>query len=343
MIDAIEERAYQILAQSASAVVTYRLRCDVLRQSPAALELREAHQKLQNSVNIQSLTAAQWADGSWGAFHSKDTKCKQAIPTTEIGVERALALGLDASHLVLEKATAYIVSIMEGKRSFPDHQERNDRWQTGMRLFLAATLARIQPTNPLLMADRTLWRTIAQQTFQSGTYRAEDEIAVHRELTGATVKESYLVLNGRYQLTLLGSQPGLLSPELESVLLQWLWARPAGIGYLGIPLRTQPPDKPSEIDRWLASLELLARSFPGWVQVAQPAIDWLWAQQNAAGLWDFGPRPASIANLPLSDSWRRKESRIFDWSTRVLTLLRNYSDPVARAAQPVCKETLDGL
>ncbi|HRW05891.1 MAG TPA: hypothetical protein P5121_12385 [Caldilineaceae bacterium] len=341
MIAAIEERAHRILVQSPGAVVNYRLRRDVLRQAPDAHELHDARKKLQTSATIQAVRAAQWADGSWGAFHSKATKRKQPIPTTEIGVERALALGLDASHGVLEQAAAYIVDVMEGRRSFPDHQERNDRWQTGMRLFLAATLARMQPANPLLATDRALWHTIAQRTFQSGTYRAEDEIAAHRELTGATVKESYLVLNGRYQLTLLGSQPGLLSTKLENALLQWLWARPAGIGYLGIPLSEPPPDQPGEVDRWLASLELLARSFPGWVQVAQPAIDWLWAQQNAARLWDFGPRPASIANLPLSDSWRRKDQRVFDWSTRVLTLLRSYSDPVASAVQSVCKETLN--
>jgi hypothetical protein len=326
MIEAIEDKAQRIIEQSPGGVVEFRLLRDVFRQSPEAMVLREARKKLKDSLNIQELAGEQWADGGWGAFHSRSTKLKQKIPSTEVGVERALALGLDVSHLVLEKAAEYIVEIMEGRIEFPDYHEKNDRWQTGMRLFLASTLSLIQPDHPILDEDRVLWHAIAQKAFQSGTYSVEDEIAAHAEITGATVKSSYLVLNNRYQLNILGSKPGTVSKELEIAILKWLWKRPDGIGYLEIPLSGQPPVKPGQIDRWLASLELLARTFPAWVQFAQEAIDWLWKQQNAQGYWDFGSRPGSMANLPLSDSWRSKDNRVFDWTTRVLVLLRKYCD-----------------
>jgi hypothetical protein len=73
---------------------------------------------------------------------------------------------------------------------------------------------------------------------------------------------------------------------------------------------------------------LLARGFPSWTRFAQASIAWLWAQQNGQGYWDFGPRPSSISNLPLSDSWRSKDNRVFDWTTRVLILLRKYCDEI---------------
>jgi hypothetical protein len=161
---------------------------------------------LANSENIQELVREQWPDGGWSAFHSRSTKRKQKIPSTEVGVERALALGLRASDPVLERAAQYILKIMEGELIFPDYHEK--------------------------------------------------------------------------------------------------------------------------IDRWLASLELLARTFPTWIYRAEEAVGWLWAQQNEQGYWDFGLRPYSTANLPLSDNWRNRKNRIFDWTTRVLILLKKYADGV---------------
>jgi hypothetical protein len=215
---------------------------------------------------------------------------------------------------------------MQGDADFPDREEKNDRWQTGKRLFLASTLSRIDPDHPALHRDRQLWHEIAERAFRSGRYRQRDEIEAHAELTGATVKDSYLVLGGKYQLNLLGSAPGLLSGELEKALLRWLWDRPEGIGYLGVPLMRTPPPKPGPVERWLGSLELVSRLFPAWTQFGQPVMEWLWDQRGEAGEWDLGPRARSSATLPLSDHWRSRRNRQHDWTTRVLLLLRQYTE-----------------
>jgi hypothetical protein len=329
MINAIQATAHRILEKSPDDVVRYRLLRDVLKKPASDAQLRQARENLSNSLNVQELAREQWADGGSGAFHSRSTHLKLKIPSTEVGVERALALGLDATHPILDRTTGYLLRIIKGEVPFPDYHEKNDRWPTGMRLFQASTLSLIHPQHPVLEDDRKLWLSIAGMAFQSGTYHEKDEIEAHARFTGATVKDNYLVLNGRYQLNILGSIPGKLPLELERALLRWLWQRPDGIGYLGIPLNREPPATAGQIDRWLASLELLARSFPSWVNFARGAIDWLWNHRNEQGCWDFGTRPASISNLPLSDSWRRKENRVFDWTTRVLVLLRKYTESVA--------------
>ena len=327
MIGDIQYTTHKILSGNPGPAVRYRLLRDVLRVSPDSPELQQARADLYNSQNIRELAGEQWTDGGWGAFHSRSTQLKQKISSTEVGVERALALGLDAEHTILQKASSYILSIMQGEKAFPDYQEKNDRWPTGMRLFLASTFSLIHPAHPILDADRELWRTIAQRTFQSGEYCEQDEIDAHADLTGATVKGSYLVLNNRYQLNILGSIPGLLPTKLETALLKWLWHRPDGIGYLEVPLHQPPqPDHSGQMDRWLASLELLARGFPTWLKVAQPAIEWLLTQKDDQGFWDFGPRPSSISFFPLSDNWRSRQNRVFDWTTRVMILLRKYLD-----------------
>jgi hypothetical protein len=327
MKKAIEDLALEILGQDPALVVRYRLLRDVLKVNPGDSELQHARRAVENSRSIQGLAAEQWEDGSWGAFHSRDSRRRQKIITTEVGVERGLNLGLDTSHPVLINASEYVRNVMLGKIIFPDRHEKNDRWSTGLRLFLASTLSLIHPRDPLLDADRVLWSEIADRTFQSGEYNAENEIQAHAELTGATVEGSYLVISGKYQLNILGSTPGTLPQYLELVLLQWLWGKQDSIGYLGIPLGNLPPNqKPGPFDRWLVSLELLARLFPAWVNFAQNPIEWIWEQRNTQGFWDFGPRPASMTYLPLSDNWRRRKDRQFDWTTRILILLRRYLD-----------------
>lgn len=328
MLNTFMDTAQKMLERDPGPVVRYRLLRDVLRLSADAADLQAAQQNLEHSRCIRALAAEQWPDGSWGAFHSRDTQVRQRIPTTEVGVDRALALGLDASHPVLAKASEYLLRVMRGDIAFPDRPERNDRWQVGVRLFVSSTLSLVHPDHPALDADRALWYEIARRTFRSGQYSAADEIAAHAELTGATVKDSYLVLSGKYQLNLLGSVRGTLPQALETALLRWLWERPQGIGYLAVALNREPPCAGGQLDRWLASLELLARLSPSWVCLAKPAIGWLWEQRYAHGLWDFGARSSSTASLPLSDSWRGAQNRALDWTTRILVLLRRYCDDV---------------
>jgi hypothetical protein len=322
----IEHIAHSILEQEPGEVVRFRLLRDVLRTPVTDPELREAREGLDRSHHVQILAGEQREDGGWGPFHSRSTKLKQRIISTEVGVERALALGLDRSHPILHRAADYIISVMEGEIPFPDYHEKNDRWTTGMRMFLASTLSLIVPDHPLLDKNRKLWVKIVRIAFQSGWYDENDEIQAHAELTGATVKDSYLVLNGRYQLNILGSVPGLLPDWLERALLEWLWQREDGIGYLEAPLGCPPPQRAGDFGRWMTSLELLSRLFPRWVFRAEEAIDWLWNERDDSGLWDFGSRASTSTTLPLSNSWHRRENRVFDWTTRVLVLLRRYLD-----------------
>lgn len=319
----IEAIAHKVLDLHPEPVPRYRLLREVLLKPPGDAEVREAQESLKTSQQVQTLVHEQRNDGSWGPFHSRDSRLNQMIPTTEAGVERALALGLTADHPVLQKAAAHILSILQGKSRFPDRHEKNDRWPTGMRLFLTATLSLIQPDHPLLTGDRSLWAEICRRTFASGVYSKEAEIRAHAELTGASVKDSYLVINGKYQLTLLGSIPGTLPRATETALMRWLWERPSGIGYLSVPLNKLPPgQRPGTIDRWLASHELLARRFPSWRGFATEIVDWLWRQRNEQGGWDFGARPTDNIRLPYSSDWRRSQTRFIDWTTRVLILLR---------------------
>jgi len=183
-------------------------------------------------------------------------------------------------------------------------------------------------TLPVLDEPWRLWVEIAERTFVSGEYDEEAEIRAHEALTGASVKDSYLVLNNRYQLELLVSRVDRLPRTVESALFDWVWHKSDGIGYLEIPLANLPRKfTAGTLDRLFTSIEIL-RYFPSWRKHAQNVIDWLWAQKNNADLWDLGQRAGMTVNFPLSENWREAKRRQHDWSTRVLALLRNYYDCV---------------
>ena len=323
-LDTIDEIAEGILARDPGTDGRIHLLRDALQRPPHSPEVVQAREDLATSRRVQELQREQWNDGSWGRLHSQDSSAGQKIGATEVGVERALALGLDAAHSVLYKASRYLTGILEGRILCRDRAEKNDRWDTGVRLFSAATLAWIQPDLPVLDAVWELWMNLARRTFASGAYDPEAEIRAHRELTGASVQHSYLVLDSKYALALLGARAAALPRDLEAALLRWVWHKEDGIGYLEEKVSRLPgPGESGHFERWFASLELLSR-FPVWRELASDVIRWFWDTRTPAGLWDFGPRSNLSIVLPLSESWRRQRARQVDWTTRVLVLLRRY-------------------
>ncbi len=326
----IEKTAERLLARDPDPVVRHRLLRDVLRALPGTPALAAARAALDDSRWVRELAREQRPDGSWGRFHSRDSTSAQRIGTTETGVERALALGLDAAHPVLEKAARYLMGILDGSIAFPDPPERNTRWPIGTRLFAAATLALLRPDDPILHGARGYWIGIARRSFASGTHDPVAELRAHRERSGLDIRElRYLDLGGKYQLALLGSRARALPTRLEAQLLDWICHRKNGIGYLSVPLSQWPvPVKAGRFERWLASHELLCR-FPSWRDFARACIGWLWERRNDRGMWDFGPRAPHSRVLPLSESWRKTASRERDHTVRILTLLRQAVDPLS--------------
>ncbi|MBN2227269.1 MAG: hypothetical protein JW763_07870, partial [candidate division Zixibacteria bacterium] len=146
-LEKIEQTAMRLLADNPDPVVRFRTLRDLLQRTPDDPELQTAGRDLAKSANVRLLLEEQEADGSWGRFHSQNIKIKRNIPTTELGVMRALALGLDRQQKPLKKAVKYIVSVLDGDLPFPDRAENNPRWPIGSKLFPATVLALIDPSH----------------------------------------------------------------------------------------------------------------------------------------------------------------------------------------------------
>lgn len=285
----VADLARALLATNVDPVVRYRILRDVLDAQVSPRLVAEAAREAERSPWVRRLIEAQRADGSWGRFHTENTREAGWPPTTEYAVERALALGLDRRHPVMRKAADYMAEVLAGRRAWPDPPERNDRWATGVQLITAATLALVDSDHPALDRVWGLWLEIVQRAFRSGTYDSQAEASAHRELTGASVQRSYLTLDNRYTITLLGRESRALPHALRKALLGWLCDKADGIGYLQVPLRNLPPGLTSNVlDRWLRSWEVLS-GIAGWHEYAGQAMVQLWAAQG--GVRGLGLRP----------------------------------------------------
>ena len=339
-LDVTKEVAEKILTNNPEPVVQLRLLRDVLRRPLDSAEVMQAKLNLSSNRWVQELKHEQWNDGSWGRFHTEDTKARQKIATTEAGVGRALALGLDASHPVLRRAVDYISRVIDGTLTWRDNREVSwglNWWKSGVQMISAATLAQIQPDLPILEKVWDLWYTIICRAFPSNKYNREQEIQAHLELLEISSLSRYaqekikedkaLAIFTKYHIMLLGSRADRFPRQLEKAYLTKIWNLDGGIGYLEVPLRVPPAqlfsEKSCHPDNWLTSIELLT-AFPSWRKLAGEAVGWLWQQRNERGFWDLGSRQSLSTSFPLSESWRKKSAREFDWTTRVLTLLRKY-------------------
>lgn len=322
-LEDVEELASLMLERTDEPVVRYRLLRDVLR-SPQTSVLRQERDKVLQSRHILELVSTQRKDGNWGRFHSRDGTDKRTAYTTETAVERGLALGLDAECTVFRRAISYMISVLEGIVVWPDPPEKNDRWPVGVQLITAATLAQVDPGNRSVDKVWEVWFEIARRAFASGSYDAHAEILAHRELTGASVKDSYLTIHNRYSLSLLAARSRQIPMELQRAIVKWIWRREKGVGYLHVALHDLPEcSSSSRMERWMRSLEILS-GFECWTQFSGEAVEWLWKSREKNDLWDFGSKGRCSTYYPLSESWRKKENRQIDCSTRALSLLRRF-------------------
>ncbi|MCX6094689.1 MAG: hypothetical protein NTY63_07725, partial [Candidatus Bipolaricaulota bacterium] len=321
--------AVQVLRREPDPPVRVRLLRDVLDAPSDDPRRRSAGDSLKDSPHVRLLMAEQRDDGSWGRLHSRDTHAAAAVPTTEWAVERAVALGVDRDHPMLRSAADHLAAVVTGRAAPSDPPERNDRWPTGVVLFAAATLALVDSEHPALDPVWALWHEIARRTFAGGTYDPDAETAAHRNLTGASIRGTYLTLENRYAVALLGSRADRVDPHVRAALYRWLWNHPKGLGYLAAPPAVPPSTNAASgfVERWIWSHELLASLSPH--AAVGPILDALEANRRDDGLWDLGSRASFASALPLSTTWRTKDTRAVDWTTRILALASRWmSDPL---------------
>ncbi len=320
MID-IERLGGDLLKLTSQPIPRYRILKDILAFPPGSPDLKKACQGVVSSRWYGELCFTQQSDGSWGRFHTRNSKVKARFPTTEIALTRALALGLDRTDPLLDRTYRYLLSVVEGTQKWPDPPEKHAGWDFNTHTISTATLARLNEQYPLLAEPARYWSEIVKDTFCNGVYDPQLEQKAHYERNPGIPKNKHLKLWSLYPIYLLSTRFAELNEPILDHFLEWIITKPGGIYYVCTDRVDQFPDLHSpHFNSWLSALELLAR-FPQAKPFLETAADWLMGQQNSNRLWDFGSKANNGYDLPLSASRHNPLDRQVDCTVRILNFL----------------------
>jgi hypothetical protein len=320
----IESSGYRLLELTGQPVPRWRILKDVLTLPDESDVVNATSAALLTSRWVKELEDTQQPDGTWGRFHSRDSKLHNRFPTTELAIRRALCLGLEKDSSLLQRSMGYMHGVLDGNAAWSDPAEKHEGWPVNLRSITAATLTSLDPTDPTIIDIARSWAQIAAEAFASGSYDPEAERAAHLRIHGIKTRGKYLKLASLYPLLLLSTPSSGLSLETEKALLNWVWQKHNGIYYIyGSCLAEAPALTSAHFVDWLRALSLLAR-FRTSKGVCASSIEWLWIQQDEQGLWDFGIAARNGYELPLSENWKDPLSRKIDCSIQVLALMRDF-------------------
>lgn len=272
----------------------------------------------------REIIALQQPDGSWGQFHS----LKSTGPfkyTTEMALRRLWILGYTKEDLCIQKALDYMKeSLATGE--IPDPREKSHNWDAFIALILS-TWIRIwekdwEPANRIARQ----WTRVMNQAFAGVGYDHEAYLQAQQEEFNEKPRGGRFVdFVSFYPVALL---PGCLEPDVERKYIDYILHHKEGMYYIYDKPLDQPPEWGTKQASWyLWAIELLLRyetagELMGFVR------EWLLESRLEDGRWDMGVKSNDKILLPLSDSWRKAETRIQDSTERVQRILQKIGDSV---------------
>ncbi len=306
----------------------------MLNQNPDPIVKHILINNILKAINNDYLYESKWyrqlkeeqnSNGSWGRFHSEDSKIKSIFRTTEEAINRCISIGIIKTDPILKRAIDYMERLLRKEENIQDWPEKNDRWETGVEMFIGGTLSLIDPENSILDDIFKKWLQIAQIAFKSGQYQYEDDRQSHKVINGISCEIQYLALNNKYAISILAARSKVIPADLRKKLIKWIWNKEKGIGYLrDFQLCSfHKVDDKYIVDTWFNALDIIS-NFKTWKVVCKYFIDYLINRNTNNSLWDFGKRATQNIIFPLSGNWKKKKNRIFDYSTKVLLLLDKY-------------------
>jgi hypothetical protein len=319
----IAEIANTILEQKPDPVIEHLLKTKILNQ-------RLPNNCVQSSGWYEKLKGEQRADGSWGRYHSANRLSTEEaaligmFPTTEAAVFRCCSMGLDKNDPIVQKAIVYLERVLKRETMIPDHPVRLQQWEQGIDLIGAAVLSLMDSENHVFDSIYDNYLKVFQTIFASGSYDAKKDAEAQLNILG--LKEGF-GLNNKFTLYLLSSRSNRIPKSLECNVLDWIWYYKPGVYYYkSFQLCSYEKATDAIIGAaMLPSMEILTK-FRFWRPVCKGFIEYLISRRGIDGYWDFGKKPNIMNEIPfpLSESWRGKNNRKFDYTTKVLLLLNAY-------------------
>lgn len=271
---------------------------------------------------VEELYQAQDPHGGWGKLRSKDYSVKAKIPTSSVGIERCLYIGLTVEDRdILFMAGEYLQSLLlgTGSEAVFEKNERAHPWQDAI---VCDLMEAITPNHPLCDETYRRWLYIADRAYADGEYSYERDRAAQHEIF--LTKENRLV---PMQSELLLKRRQEVPASLENAMLRHLGQRAYENGYFWEKTPDRLPESfvYKQTRRWFKTFNYI-NQFRGSEIYLANAVEWLLDNARGDGLWDWGPQ--------VKDPWgyfgyfscnrHYAHNRVVDCTIEILSFLKKY-------------------
>lgn len=267
----------------------------------------------------QQIISLQDKEGKWGYFHTLFFDSKSPI-TTEQALKRLEILGYTMEDKCIKNAVSYMNDCLVGIKEIPDKREKIHDWDIFTSLLLATWIRRFTTDNDSANQVAEKWAKVITIAFRDGEYNHQEYMKAYHEVLGMKPEGGRLIdFVNFYGVSIIN---GCLDPKTEKAVIKYIINKPDGIYYTYEKcIRELPQDFESKYASWyLGSIELIAK-YKSAKKELQFVVDWLKSNMKANGKWDMGSASKDGVYFPLSNDWRKKETREADCTERILRLL----------------------
>lgn len=272
----------------------------------------------------KQIIALQDEEGKWGCFHSLSQFYNAPI-TTEQALRRLEYLGYTIEDECIQKAVRYMNDCLIGENAIPDRREKVHDWDIFTSMILSTWIRRFTDDNPHANKVAERWAGVISAAFSSGKFDYDEYVRAYHEILGLKPKGGRLIdFVNFYPISLLCD---CLDKKTQESVMDYVLNRDDGIYYIYDKKISVLPEcfESRNASRYLAAVELLARYKSAQYKLKY-VVDWLRQNKNENGKWDMGKSVNDKMYFPLSDDWRKSETREADCTERIENLITAISD-----------------
>ncbi|MCP4159867.1 MAG: hypothetical protein GY760_07330 [Deltaproteobacteria bacterium] len=324
-------RAEELLKRDLDPIPKYRLMRNVLRINKNSAEMINVKKQVLETKLVREIVDQQRDDGSWVDFHSM-AQITNAPIRTEQAIRRLLLLGLDQDDLPVQKVFNYMEKFLLGELDYREPSMTRRDWDLLTKLFTSCWMLSIDRSNSLSTGIAEDWARVISHAFSGETFRQEYYNEAYYDIHKSPQKPDMWGFLNYYVIAIL---PGFLSADVEFRFLDYILNSDQGIIYIhyngldnkgqnkrGVrPFNEFPDDFCSTIARKYIDVYELISLYPSAKEICKPFTNWIYENILEDGFWDLGSSAKDNINLPLSNSWRKRENRKIDCTVRIQSIL----------------------
>lgn len=273
----------------------------------------------KNGKWAKQIISLQDEEGKWGYFHSLSQFYDSPI-TTEQALRRLECLGYTMEDECIKKAVGYMNDCLTGEKAIPDGREKIHDWDVFTALILSTWIRRFTGDNRNANKVANQWADVVSAAFESGIYDNDKYVSAYNDIIRPKGGRLVNLLNF-YPISLVS---GCLDKRTEEAFIDYVLNSDNGIYYIYDKKISVLPQvfESKEASRYLAAVELLSK-YKYAKNKLKFVTDWLNNNKNENGKWDMGKAVNDKMYFPLSDDWRKKETREADCTERITALIND--------------------